>query len=291
MDKRKVLKGGTACCCGGTFLVWFVLSIVSLLSVAVHPLFCDSDASARDAAHEARPKVYGKDGSINWESVATGWNAACGAMPGNWSATERLYAADSGGLALVRNDSGFRRNAWSDLNFRVWKLVDVEKVDGYAFGERPRAIRSVARTFSVNLFWLPTATSEVCGYYALQYEVCAYFEHPSGRPPTSRLYKTTDSPLGELDPFVQEFVKARGGDAVSYNVVSDEYDDDGPGVGKAGFTSVEAEKCYVWSKAKHNYGLFPLLCVTTALVVFAGAAVAADRLRRRPAAKTVPAPE
>lgn len=143
-------------------------------SVAAHPLFCNEDAAlTKDAAHEARPRVYGKDGEINWDSVSTGWNTGCGAMPGNWSATEKIYARDSGGLALVRNDSGFKKNAWSDLNFKVWKVVDVEKIDGYPFGERPKSVRSVARTFSVNLFWLPTATSEICGYYALQYEAHA----------------------------------------------------------------------------------------------------------------------
>lgn len=94
-------------------------------------------------------------------------------MPGNWSETDAIYAEDSGGLSLIRNDSGFKNNAWSDLSFKVWKLIDVEKVGGYPFGERPKSIRSVARTFSVNLFWLPTATSEVCGYYTLQYEVPA----------------------------------------------------------------------------------------------------------------------
>ena len=71
-------------------------------SVAAHPLFCNEDAAlTKDAAHEARPRVYGKDGEINWDSVSTGWNTGCGAMPGNWSATEKIYARDSGDLATA----------------------------------------------------------------------------------------------------------------------------------------------------------------------------------------------
>lgn len=53
---------------------------------------------------------------------------------------------------------------------------------------------------------------------------------------------------------------------------------------------METEKCPVWSKANKNYGLFPLLCITTILLIFVIAAFVAYKLRPPPSAKTTPAP-
>lgn len=53
---------------------------------------------------------------------------------------------------------------------------------------------------------------------------------------------------------------------------------------------MKTEKCPVWSKAESNYGLFPLLCVLTILVLAAAAALVAYKLRPDASAKTTPLP-
>jgi len=236
------------------------------MSVARHPKFCSSDDAYVAAAAEARPDVYKTDGTMSWASVASGWNTGCGDIPSNFTELSKKYAAETGSWKIIEDDSGFKANAWTPLNFKVWKVKSVGSIDGYAYGERPQAVENVASIFSINLFWLPTATSEIVGWMALQYEVCAYFSDPSGAVPHVRLYKTTESPLGASDPFVQVFHKTEG-KTVEYRAVSPGYNDDGDAVGAAKFVSEETEGCAVWSEAENSRGILAIIIVLS--VVFA----------------------
>lgn len=237
------------------------------MSVAQHPKFCDAEhRQSNAAAVEARPNVYSDNGATSWDSVSSGWNTACGDIPSSFTELNDLYATETGGLPIIENDSGFKNSAWTFSNFQVWKVKSVGPADGYPFGERAETIATVSNTFSVNLFWMPTATSEIVGWNALQYEVCAYFAHPSGGVPNLRLYKTTESPLGATDPFVQEFISATSTEVV-YRAISPRYNDDGDGVGAAEFVSELTESCPVWSGAEDSYGILAIIIVLVVVFV------------------------
>lgn len=241
---------------------------MSLAAIAQHPKFCSlEDIQSHAAAVEARPDVYNNDGTMSWDSVASGWNTACGDIPSNFTELSERYAPETGGLQIIENVSGFQDNAWTSSNFKVWKVKEVKQADAYPFGERAQTIETVAKTFSVNLFLLPTATSEIVGWMALQYEVCAYFADPSGAVPNLRLYKTTDSPLGTTDAFVQAFKKT-GSTTLEYWAISPRYNDDGDGVGAAHFVSEETQGCPVWSQAEGNSGILGIIIILS--ILFAG---------------------
>lgn len=258
----------TCCCC--SFLPLFVLVILSLMSVAQHPKFCSVEhRESSAAAVEERPDVYSDDGTWSWDSVSSGWNTACGDVPSDFTELSQLYAPETGDLPIIENDSGFRESAWTFSDFQVWKVKSVGAVDGYPYGERAQTVATVSKTFSVNLFWMPTATSEIVGWNALQYEVCAYFANPSGEVPNFRLYKTTESPLGASDPFVQQFIRATSTE-VEYRAISSRYNDDGDAVGAVQFVSELTENCPVWSGAEGSYGILALiivLCIVCVLVM------------------------
>jgi len=221
------------------------------------------------AAAEQRPNVY-KDGAENttiWDSVSSGWNTACGVVPDNFTELAGKYAEDTGGLSLIEDDSGHKENAWTAFSFKVCKVVSVEAVDDYPFGERAKSAQDIANIFSVNVFFMPTATSEICGPLKLQYEVCAYFADPSGAVPNKRLYKTTESPLGATDPFVQEFSHLSGSPpTIEYNAVTSGYNDNGDSVGKARFVLQETEGCPVWSEAKQSRGISVIVVLLTIVI-------------------------
>lgn len=268
MALRKVRVCGACTCCCCTFLPLFVGILLSLMSVAQHPKFCSVEhRESNAAAAEARPDVYNDDGTISWDSVSSGWNTACGDIPEDFTELEELYAAETGGLPIIQDDSGFRNSAWTFTDFKVWKVKTVGPADDLPYGDRAATIEQVARTFSVNLFWMPTATSEIVGWNQLEYEVCAYFAHPQGEVPNLRLYKTTKSPLGATDPFVQQFVRANGDGEVEYRAISPRYNDGGDSVGAAHFVSELTEDCPVWSTAEGNFGFLAIIIVLA--VVFA----------------------
>lgn len=266
LRKARVCAACTCCCC--SFLPMFVGVLLSLMSVSVHPKFCVSEhRESGAAAVESRPPVYSDGGTVSYDSLSSGWNTGCGDIPTNFTEKAELYAPETGGLAIIQDDSGFRNSAWTFTNFKVWKVKTVEAVDSYPFGERAQTVQQVANLFSVNLFWMPTATSEVVGWNLLQYEVCAYFANPSGEVPNLRLYKTTESPLGASDPFVQQFVRAISDTEVEYRAISNRYNDEGDAVGAVTFVAEVTETCPVWSEAEGSYGFMAIIIVLA--VVFA----------------------
>lgn len=236
------------------------------MSVAQHPKFCSAEHRDSNAAEaEARPNVYSDSGVTSWDSVSSGWNTACGEIPSNFTVVAEQYASETGGLPLIENDSGFKESAWTFSNFQVWKVKSVGPAGSYPYGERAQTIAQMSRLFSVNLFWMPTATSESVGWYNLEYEVCAYFADPNGEVPNKRLYKTTVSPLGDTEPFVQEFVRAISTTEVEYIAISPRYNDDGDGVGAVQFVSEVTETCPVWSGG--ILALIIVLCFVFVLVL------------------------
>lgn len=265
-----------ACCCLSLFIVpWLTLALLYLYSWSQHPSFCDVDkARSGAAAVEERPKVYSfeDDGTVktDWSSVSSGWNTACGEVPKDFSEEAAKYAAETGGWNIIQNDSAFKSNRWTKYNFNVMQVKSVKQSGDFPFGARAQSIATMVRALQVNLYFMPTATAEIAGPGILQYEVCAYFEDPSGKLPWRRLYKTTISPLGATDPFVQEMVEETGTPPTAeYDAVSHRYNDDGEGVGKARFKSQVAEGCAVWSQAESTMGLDTFFKLLTFAVLLA----------------------
>eukprot|EP00931_Biecheleriopsis_adriatica_P046685 TRINITY_DN26830_c0_g1_i1.p1 TRINITY_DN26830_c0_g1~~TRINITY_DN26830_c0_g1_i1.p1 ORF type:complete len:311 (-),score=60.41 TRINITY_DN26830_c0_g1_i1:95-1027(-) len=255
------------CChiCGSFIVVpWLGLILLSIMSGSSHPSWC-ADPIPAGAAKTLRDSVYDNDNTIDWTAFGNGWNPACGTLVGNLSDMAANYAQETGNLQLIPDDSGFKNNAWTPLNFKKVMVKEAGPVDNFPFGSRARTIQSFGRLCVVNLFFMPTATAEVAFNLDLQYEICAYFGNPDGSRPTRRLYKTTKSPLGISDPFVQEFVSlADGENGAIYNAVTDMYNDANDGkVGKAQFSVEETKACQIWSGIPlFLIALFTVLLIT-----------------------------
>lgn len=260
------LPCGCCVCCGCCLIVpWLMFIIMSIMIAAAKPAWC-SNPPPKGAAKDLRPGVYSEDSSVDWSSVAGGWNKACGDIPSDFSAEAAKYTQETGGQQLITDDSGFKSNPWTPLMFKKVSVTSVGPSESAPFGRRPNAVKTMTSIGVVNLFFMPTATAEVALWMDLQYEVCAYFKNPSGLP-QFRLYKTTKSPLGVSDPFVQEFVSSEGGDPkkVSYDAISPGYNDDSDTIpGKARFSVAESTGCGEWSGAVTSL----IVLITVAIIVF-----------------------
>jgi len=207
-----------------------------------------------------------EDGTINWDSVSTGWNTACGIAPGTWAQTAAIYREDTGGRSLLTSDSGFKQNAWTGGNFKVFKVTNMEQVDGFPFGTRVQQLHTIVKLFQMNQFFLPTAVIEIIGWFPLEYEVCAYFENRNGVP-DMRLIKPTKTALGSgnFRSFVQHFIAEKPDMLYQYDAVSRTFNDDDNGVGKARF-STQAGVCGIWSEAQGAMPIVALIVVLSLLL-------------------------